>query len=45
MLTAERTLYSAQQSQIAVQLIDQDNIVTLYKVLGGSLSDRTAPIG
>jgi multidrug efflux system outer membrane protein len=44
-LTAERTLYSAQQSQIAVQLIDQDNIVTLYKVLGGSLSDRTAPIG
>jgi multidrug efflux system outer membrane protein len=41
-LTAERTLYSAQQSLIAVQLIDQTNIVTLYKVLGGSLSDRTA---
>jgi multidrug efflux system outer membrane protein len=40
-LTAERTLYSAQQSMIAVQLIDQSNIVTLYKVLGGSLSDRT----
>jgi multidrug efflux system outer membrane protein len=41
-LTAERTLYSAQQSLIAVQLIDQTNIVTLYKVLGGALSDRTA---
>jgi multidrug efflux system outer membrane protein len=40
-LTAERTLYGAQQSLISVQLIDQDNIVTLYKVLGGSLSDRT----
>jgi multidrug efflux system outer membrane protein len=39
-LTAERTLYSAQQSLIAVQLIAQDNIVTLYKVLGGSLADR-----
>jgi multidrug efflux system outer membrane protein len=39
-LTAERTLYSAQQLLIAVQLVDQDNIVTLYKVLGGSLSDR-----
>jgi multidrug efflux system outer membrane protein len=41
-LTAERTLYSAQQSLIAVQLIAQDNIVTLYKVLGGSLTDRGA---
>jgi multidrug efflux system outer membrane protein len=40
-LTAERTLYAAQQSLISVQLIDQSNIVTLYKVLGGSLSDRT----
>jgi multidrug efflux system outer membrane protein len=41
-LTAERTLYSAQQSLISVQLIDRDNIVTLYKVLGGALSDRAA---
>ncbi len=39
-LTAERTLYSAQQSLIAVQLIEGTNVVTLYKVLGGSLSDR-----
>jgi multidrug efflux system outer membrane protein len=40
-LTAQRTLYSAQQSLIQVQLIKADNIVTLYQVLGGSLSDRT----
>jgi multidrug efflux system outer membrane protein len=39
-LTAQRTLYSAQQSLIAVQLVDSTNIVTLYKVLGGALSDR-----
>jgi len=39
-LTAQRTLYSAQQSLIAVQLIEQTNTVTLYKVLGGALSDR-----
>ncbi len=40
-LTAQRTLYSAQQSLISVELIKADNIVTLYKVLGGSLADRT----
>jgi len=39
-LTAQRTLYSAQQSLIAVQLIAQTNTVTLYKVLGGGVSDR-----
>jgi multidrug efflux system outer membrane protein len=39
-LTAQRTLYSAQQSLIAVQLIAGTNTVTLYKVMGGSLSDR-----
>jgi multidrug efflux system outer membrane protein len=39
-LTAQRTLYSAQQSLIAVQLVESTNIVTLYKVLGGALSDR-----
>ncbi len=40
-LTSQRTFYSAQQSLIAVQLIEADNIVTLYKVLGGALKDRT----
>jgi len=39
-LTAQRTLYSAQQSLIAVQLIELTNTVTLYKVFGGALSDR-----
>jgi multidrug efflux system outer membrane protein len=40
-LTAQRTYYSARQSLIQVQLIKQDNIVTLYKVLGGALADHT----
>jgi multidrug efflux system outer membrane protein len=40
-LTAQRTLYSAQQSLISVELLHTTNIVTLYKVLGGALSDRT----
>jgi len=39
-LTAERTLFSAQQSLISVWLIQTSNVVTLYKVLGGSLQDR-----
>ncbi len=39
-LTAQRTYYSAQQSLIAVQLIGAANVVTLYKVLGGALTDR-----
>ncbi len=39
-LTAQRTYYGAQQSLIAVQLIDTANIVTLYKVLGGAMTDR-----
>jgi multidrug efflux system outer membrane protein len=39
-LTAQRTLYSAQQSLISVQLLHTTNVVTLYKVLGGSLNDR-----
>ena len=40
-LTAQRTLYAAQQSLIAVQLIEHTNTVTLYKALGGGVSDRT----
>ena len=39
-LTAQRTYYAAQQSLIGVELIERTNIVTLYKVLGGALSDR-----
>jgi outer membrane protein TolC len=41
-LTAQRTYYSAQQSLIAVQLIGAANVVTLYKVLGGALTDRNS---
>jgi len=40
-LTAQRTFYSARQSLIAVQLNKSTNVVTLYKVLGGALSDHT----
>jgi multidrug efflux system outer membrane protein len=39
-LTSQRTYYSAQQSLISVRLIENANIVTLYKVLGGALTDR-----
>jgi multidrug efflux system outer membrane protein len=41
-LTAQRTLYGAQQSRIAIQLTAANNIVTLYKVLGGGLANETA---
>lgn len=34
-LTAQRILYAAQQTQVSTQLIAATNIVTLYKVLGG----------
>jgi multidrug efflux system outer membrane protein len=39
-LTAQRTYYSAQQTQIAVQLAEASNIVTLYQVMGGAINDR-----
>ncbi len=34
-LDAQRSLYTAQQGEIALQLAEQANRVTLYKVLGG----------
>jgi NodT family efflux transporter outer membrane factor (OMF) lipoprotein len=34
-LDAQRSLYAAQQGEIALQLAEQVNRVTLYKVLGG----------
>jgi multidrug efflux system outer membrane protein len=37
-LTAQRTLYAAQQTLVSTQLIAANNIVTLYKVLGGGLA-------
>ena len=37
-LTARRTLYSAQQALITLQLLAKTNIVTLYQVLGGGFA-------
>ncbi len=42
-LTAQRTLYAAQQSQVTIQLTAANNVVTLYKVLGGGLANEAAP--
>lgn len=38
-LDAQRSLFSAQQSLVQVQLAQQQNLVTLYKVLGGGWID------
>jgi multidrug efflux system outer membrane protein len=40
-LDAERSLYSAQQTLISTQLGQATNLVTLYKSLGGGLTERT----
>ncbi|WP_287876921.1 efflux transporter outer membrane subunit [Acidovorax sp.] len=40
-LDAQRSLYSAQQTLIALSLAEQVNRITLYKVLGGGWSDDT----
>lgn len=34
-LTAQRSLYASQQSEIALNLTEQDNRIALYKALGG----------
>ena len=41
-LDAQRTLYSAQQGLAAILLAEQANRVTLYKVLGGGLRERSS---
>lgn len=41
-LDAQRSLFSAQQALVQVQLAQQQNLVTLYKVLGGGWSDTAA---
>ncbi|MGJ7492759.1 efflux transporter outer membrane subunit [Variovorax sp. ZT4R33] len=40
-LDAQRALYTAQQSLISLQLIEQTNRLTLYKVLGGGWRETT----
>lgn len=42
-LTAQRTLYSAQQDLITLSLVEATNRVTLYKVLGGGADAGVAP--
>jgi multidrug efflux system outer membrane protein len=38
-LDAQRTLYSAEKSLVSARLTASDNVVTLYRVLGGGLAD------
>ena len=42
-LDAQRTLYSAQQTLQQVRLTRLQNLVTLYKALGGGMAEHTAP--
>ncbi|GAB4059502.1 efflux transporter outer membrane subunit [Uliginosibacterium sediminicola] len=42
-LDAQRTLYTAQQSLITLQLSEQNNRITLFKALGGGTTEKTAP--
>lgn len=42
-LDAQRTLYTAQQTQISLQLAEQANRITLYKALGGGWAGGPAP--
>jgi multidrug efflux system outer membrane protein len=44
-LESQRSLYTAQQSLITTHLAKLDNLVTLYKVLGGGALDNTATVG
>ena len=41
-LDAQRSLYSAQLSLVQVRLARLQNLATLYKALGGGVSERTA---
>ncbi|MNH36615.1 Outer membrane protein OprM precursor [compost metagenome] len=38
MLDAQRTLYTARQSLIGAQQTQYQNLITLYKVLGGGIT-------
>ena len=42
-LDAQRTLYSARQTLAATRLVRADNLVTLYRTLGGDLLVDTGP--
>jgi multidrug efflux system outer membrane protein len=38
-LDAQRTLYNAEKSLVSARLTESDNVVRLYRVLGGGLAD------
>jgi hypothetical protein len=42
-LSLMRTLYSAQQSVVSLELIRLENMATLYKALGGGMRAETQP--
>jgi multidrug efflux system outer membrane protein len=42
---SQRSLYSAQQALITVHLAKLNNMVTLYKVLGGGAVEESSPSG
>lgn len=42
-LDAQRSLFAAQQATVLVQVQQVQNLVTLYKVLGGGWSERSVP--
>ncbi|MEK8051088.1 efflux transporter outer membrane subunit [Ideonella sp. DXS22W] len=42
---AQRSLFAAQQSLIALQLLEQANRITLFKVLGGGWTQEPATLG
>ena len=43
-LVSQRSLYSAQQTLISLRLTEQNNRITLYKVLGGGWSEKTQKV-
>jgi outer membrane protein, multidrug efflux system len=43
-LTAEQTLYPAQQTLLSLKLAQLANLVTLYKALGGGWNERTVAV-
>ncbi len=40
-LVAQNSLFAAQLNEVSVRLSEQQNLVTLYKALGGGWSERT----
>jgi len=43
-IVSQRALYSAQQNLIAIKLLRIENLVTLYKALGGGWKEKSDPL-